>query len=661
MIKKSTKIISAAAAVAICVLIIFSLFHFKVLGLFDEQLQDKLFIKEEISEQVVVVAIDNESIQEFGVWPWDRSRHAQMIEKLESAGARSIGYDVTLSESGAGDEALLAVLSKYDNVVFPMEGELLVKKGSDPEFSQALWPLPEIRSKVFVGHSTFIADADGKVRRTANFIKYQDLMVPPFSVGVLQKGGLWQESNDLYPEWYDFDQHKLFRMKFFGPGRTFTTYSFADVLRPEFDSKLLNDKIVLVGATAPDLHDQYFTASARNEAMAGVEIQANLVESYLQRAVVRQIEDEIYYLLLFIGLGIICGLSVFGLRWYYSLPLMFIFIILFLAAVTVAFTFEFLISILYPVLLMLLIYSAAYLVKYLLESREKQKIRAGFSQYVAKEVVDELIAHPEKLNLGGVRRELTILFSDIRGFTSLSEKMRPEELVNYLNDYLSAMTAVIMQNKGVVDKFIGDAIMALWNAPLLNEDHRAYGIRTALLMQRRLKEFNAEMKARGEPEIKIGVGINSGEVVVGNLGSHQRFDYTAIGDDVNLASRLESLTKFYGVGILASEKTAAAVKDKFVLRHIDTTAVKGKQAGVTLFEVMGFVEEKKQFAELLEDFNRAMALYREQKWSEAARAFEKLQQKYPGDRPIEIYLERSIAYEQNPPVDFDGVFRADFK
>ena len=661
MVKRKIKILSAILTAIVCIGLIYGLMHFKVFNLFDEQLKDKLFVQEDISGQIVLIGIDDKSIQSFGEWPWSRSLHAQMIDKLSESGVRAIGYDMTFSERSGGDSELFEVLQHVNKVVFPMEGELKLTSGADPQFTETLWPMSELQERSSVGHVSLITDHDGQIRRTPNFVKYEDEMVMPFFVGILQKAGLWNEKDSFYPKKFDFDQFGLFRIKFFGPENTFQKYSFIDVYNQEFDSQVFQGKIVLVGATADNLHDQYFTSSTKFEAMSGVEIQANLIESYLQDSYVQQVDNQVLYLGLFIFLGIISVFVAFAWRWYYSLLGMLMLIVLYLLGAVVAFIFSWLLSILYPCLLIILIFAIAFVIRYLLESQEKQKIRAGFSQYVAKEVVDELLAKPEKLNLGGERRELTILFSDIRGFTSLSEKMKPEELVHYLNDYLTEMTTVIMDNNGVVDKFIGDAIMAFWNSPLLNEDHRQDGLTSALLMQNKLAKFNKKMKIRGMPEIQIGIGLNTGEVVVGNLGSHQRFDYTAIGDDVNLAARLESLTKYYGVGILASEKTKAELNNKFVFRYLDTVAVKGKQTGVKIYQVLGELDDKKDYADLLERFELATEQYLNQEWPEALKSFEALAKVYPEDRPIEIYVERLKEYLIKPPEDFDGVFRANFK
>jgi len=299
--------------------------------------------------------------------------------------------------------------------------------------------------------------------------------------------------------------------------------------------------------------------------------------------------------------------------------------------------------------------------RYALIKEEKRKLRKYFSLYVSKELVDEIIKHPEKVKLGGETKNLTILFSDIRGFTSISEKMDAQDLVGLLNKYLTAMAKIVLDNRGVVDKFIGDAIMAFWGAPLPHENHAEAGVKTALLMSRELKKCNEEWKKFNYPEIKIGIGLNTGEAVVGNIGSHERFDYTVIGDNVNLASRLEGLTKFYGVGIIVSESTAAAVKDKFVLRQIDCVAVKGKMQEVKIYEVLGFFEEKEKYTKLIEKFRQGFELYLKKDWFAAKKIFEEILNENPDDGPSKVLKERVEEFLAASPADFDGVYYLKFK
>lgn len=623
------------------------------------QLQDKLFIKETVSNEIVIVGIDNESIEEFGVWPWGRDLHSEMIEKLQKIGVKAIGYDVTFSEKGIDDRAFLEAVKKYDNLVFPLEGELRLQNNEKAVFQSTLLPIAEITDNNSIGHTTLVPDKDGKIRRAPLYVKDGTESRAPFFSQILQKSGYLNNKFDI-ERLFQVDKYDLFRINYFGPANTFAHYSFHELLSDDFDDQRVKDKIVLVGAVAPDLHDEYFTPSSMSKAISGVEIQANLIESFIQNKSLLEFDNKILYGLLFLILATISGLFAYR-RIFYSVPLLFLLIITYYLFVIILFSFGTLISILYPVLLIFLSFISVYFTKYFLEINEKKKLRAGFSQYVAKEVVDEIVKNPDKLKLGGESKEMTILFSDIRSFTALSEGMTPHELVEFLNEYLTETTDVILEHKGVVDKFIGDAVMALWGAPLENENHAIDGVTTALKMFDKLEEFNKKMEVKGLNQINIGIGLNTGEVVVGNLGSNQRFDYTVIGDPVNLASRLEGLTKYYGVRIIISEKTKDQLQDKFVVKYLDQVAVKGKKDGVKIYEVKDFVENASEYDQELQDFDQAIELYQHQKWQSALIKFEYLKERYPENKLVDIYLERLKTYIKNPPQDFDGTFRADFK
>src|SRR3989338_1251769 len=258
------------------------------------------------------------------------------------------------------------------------------------------------------------------------------------------------------------------------------------------------------------------------------------------------------------------------------------------------------------------------------EQAAKKQIKDAFQQYMSPAVIEELLKHPEKLKLGGEKKEITVFFSDIRSFATISEKFTPEKLVHVLNEYLSAMTEIIIKNKGVVDKYIGDAIMAFWNAPLDEPEHARLACLSALEMTRKLKELNKKWIKDGVGELKIGIGLNTGEVIVGNMGSIQRFDYTIIGDNVNLASRIETLNKVYGCPVLASEFTHEKVKDSFACREVDFVMVQGRQKPTRLYEIVCKKEEEtKEIREFIKIFEKGLELYRDAKWDEAIKSFEK--------------------------------------
>ena len=664
-----SKLILAASLIFFAVTAVFALFYWQILNWVDLEMTDRLFLREPISDEVVIVSIDNSSIQELGVWPWPRDFHSELINKLEEAGAKVIGYDVTFSEEGTGDEKFLRDIEPYKNLIFPFEGSISLASGQFPIFRETLLPLPEIRENYATGHSLFVADMDGTVRRAPFLIKFGNDLSASFALRILEAAGKikietpekFNQEIILEGRAYPLDTFGLARIFFFGPTNTFKKYSFVDVLRGDGSLEQFKDKIVLVGSEAPDLHDEYFTSSAGGRPVSGVEIHANVVESILQNKTLREENDPGKVFLIFLSLAIVAAFSVFYLKLRFALPLFFPYTIIYLIVVVVFFSEGIILPIFYPLLVLIFVYGLGVILRYLLIREEKRKLKKYFSLYVAKDVVNEILAHPEKVKLGGETKNLTILFSDIRGFTSVSEKMDAQSLVGLLNKYLTAMAKIVLENRGVVDKFIGDAIMAFWGAPLPLENHAEEAVRTAIEMSRELKKRNEEWKKLNYPEIKIGIGLNTGEVVVGNIGSHERFDYTVIGDNVNLASRLEGLTKFYGVGIIISESTAEAVKDKFVLRQIDFVAVKGKMQGVKIYEVLGLVHGKEKFKNLVEKFASGFEVYLKKDWAAAKKVFEEILAENPNDGPSKVLKERMDEFLTSPPADFDGVYHLKFK
>lgn len=294
------------------------------------------------------------------------------------------------------------------------------------------------------------------------------------------------------------------------------------------------------------------------------------------------------------------------------------------------------------------------------ETKEKEIVKQAFRQYVTPSLLDEIIRDPSKLKLGGSKRTTTIMFSDIRGFTSISEALTPEELVHFLNIYLTQMTDIILEKRGTVDKYIGDAIMAFWNAPLDEPSHVLLSCEAALANVEALRRLQLPYswveKRLGAPQ--IGIGINTGDVVVGNVGSQQRFDYTALGDHVNLASRLEGLTKQYGVQIIISEMTYSFVKDKVFVRELDTVAVKGRKGAVRIYELVRRPTDKKELA-FYDNWAMAMSCYRKRDFVAAQKLFGKCEEMHPVDKPAQIYMERCIHYRKHPPAkDWDGAFHA---
>ncbi len=292
------------------------------------------------------------------------------------------------------------------------------------------------------------------------------------------------------------------------------------------------------------------------------------------------------------------------------------------------------------------------------EIKQRQFLQETLTRYVTKQVVDLILEHPESIILDGEEREATVLFADIRSFTSLSEKMEPKEVVQMLREYFTRMVEAVFAFQGTVDKFIGDCIMAIFGAPSPQPNHAERAVRSALAMKKALTIFNTFRLQQEKDPIRIGIGINTGDMVVGNIGSEQRLEYTAIGDAVNLASRLEGITKQYGSEVVISESTACQLPEDVVTRELDKVRVKGKYQPVTIYEVLGTRDEiSKALVSLQKWFVQGLVSYRKQSWETAIQEFQHAQQCVPGDNPSAIYIKRCTQYQQNPPPDaWDGVF-----
>ncbi len=599
---------------------------------FDARLQDKLIEKKNPPSDIVIVAIDDASIASLGRWPWPRKLHADMIETLTEAGASVIGYDVTFSEASteSDDAALEAALQRAPNAVLPDErvSERLVKPL--PRFSTA------VRGRV--GQTTLLPDADGVVRSVNFSDSFAGLVIARSLSSVETK-----------------------RVAFYGEPGTFKTYSFIDVREGRVAPEALAGKIILIGATAPDLHDAALTPFDNGRMMSGIEIQANFI------AVLRAGDQRILRTLppatefaLYAFLALLVTFTIGSLRFRYGAPLAFGF---FFAYVLVALWLSGAKGVLLPVWYAFLVIIGTAVIelgaRYVSERGERRRIRDAFGRYLAPQVIRRIETGEVPLALGGARHEATILFSDIRGFTTLSERLTPEALVSLLNEYLTAMTSVILEQEGVVDKYIGDAIMAFWNAPMLQADHAIRAARTALGMRDRLETLRTAWAERNLPDVRVGIGLNAGEVVIGNMGSEQRFDYTAIGDEVNLASRLESLTKFYGVTILVSESVRRQLGEAFFCRRLDLVTVKGKEKPVAVYELMDETANvDARGRELQRLFEAALDLYRARRWSDAEASFKDLAERFD-DPPSRLYIERCRAYRSEPPdAEWDGRYVA---
>lgn len=529
---------------------------------------------------IVIVTIDESSFDELNLqWPFPRSVHGQLLSQLAAGRPLAIGIDLIFAEPSSrgpdDDEALGEAVALAGNVVLGAARTLDVQ----PFYTKVDLnvPLPVIRrGAAAVAPINLFTDSDGHIRRAPLRVVFGDRMLPGFDTALHQlvtRAGL---PTAPLP---DVDE---IIVNYRGGPRTFPWVSYYQVVNGEIPAEAFRDKIVLVGPTSEVLHDIFPTPFARDGSMPGVEIHANALDTLIRGDPIREVPRGVST-----GLAVVAGLlgSVLVVR-LHALRGLVAAVLLWVALAALAWAgFHFADVWMRGVavsLALLLGYGATVVENFIREQREKRRLSQFFSPAVLREVVRQ----PDGAHLDSRRRLVTVLFSDIRGFTSISERLEPEQVAEMLREYLSEMTEIVFRHGGTVDKYIGDCIMALYNVPFEDPGHAVNAVRTALAFQERTLEVSARWQARLGVAIRNGVGINTGHAIVGTLGSRQRLEYTAIGDTVNLASRLESITKEYGASIIISEDTHAHLEGQFLTRELGDVTVKGKTRPVRIYAVL---------------------------------------------------------------------------
>jgi len=579
-------------------------------------------------DTVVIAAIDEKSLARLGRWPWSREVMARLVDKLARADAAVIAFDVIFPESEKHDSLFSRAIEDAGNVILPIAFDFETKAPpiSDPVLEQsalvsiedaALYqryaPLisggvptlpvdPLGRSAMSLAHVSMLPDHfDGTLRWEALLIGYRDLLYPSLGLrsAAFFKGIAPEQmkvratsSIGLGKTVIPTDHWGRMPINYYGPGRTLRHISVADILDGTAGAKELGNRIVFVGATAIGIHDLRVTPFSA--VMPGVEKQATVAASILDNrflAKATPLQDLAF--LLVSGIVLALALSRLRLIWGAIATLA----VMLATGMVGALLFNhpgLWVNLTCPLGNVICMFMSVTAWNYTFEERYARKIRAMFSSYVTTTIVNELIKNPELARLGGEKREITVLFSDVRGFTSFSEQHEPEEVVALLNEYLGAMTEVVLKWGGTLDKFIGDAVMVFWNAPLLSEDHAERAVLCALEMQARLAQLHLKWDREGKPKLSCGIGINTGEVIVGNIGAEgKKMDYTVIGDQVNLASRVESLTRQFDADLLITGMTVAKLRaaveagtlSGMEMRGLRRVIVKGKEQPVTLYQV----------------------------------------------------------------------------
>jgi adenylate cyclase len=518
------------------------------------------------------------------------------------------------------------------------------------------------------GYFNAFPDTDGTIRWSPLVMRFQDNYYLPLSMSLLTQYLDWPmvtlnmakfgvEGIKIGDINIPTDETGRMLVNYYGPGRTFPHYSISDIIKGKLSPDTFKDKIVIVGATAIGIYDLRVTPYS--SVYPGVEIHATAIDNILHGNFLhRSSGTQLLDICAIVFFGLLIGIVVPRVKAVKGMVASLIVLIAFVLINVFIFSrYNLWLNIIYPSLAMIVIYLGITVYRYITEEREKKKIRGAFQYYLTASVINEMLKDPSKLKLGGDKKDLTVLFSDIRGFTTISEKLTPEDLVRLLNEYLTAMTNLVFKYDGLLDKYMGDAIMAVYGAPLDQPDHAVRACRTALDMMEELKKLQKKWADEGRPAFNIGIGINSGDMVVGNMGSDMRFDYTVMGDMVNLGSRLEGINKEYGTNIIISEYTYAAIKDALFCRELDSVRVKGKKLPVKIYELLGEKKDAEKWEKAVGLFEEGLSKYKQALWDEAIAAFRKVLEVRQDDAPAKLYISRCEELKKNPPEGpWDGVF-----
>lgn len=682
------------------------------------------------SLDVIIVGLSNETLKElpdeYSSWPLPRNLFARVIENLNKAGAKVIGIDLLFGErdkySSLNDSILARTIKKFGNVVLAGKLEQIdwrfqVEKTSDINYGNLFFGVDSS-----IGIVNVLPDDDGVLRTYIPFF-YDEVTkrkLPSFSFAVINK--FYQlNSNETVTKRnksFEFNQilipaftsNSIF-INYYGPGGTFKQINFIDVLDDKnfktkteleldvdintFDDDetgllqmgIFKDKIVLIGSLEPEDKDLFPVSvhpengsSISGNLMYGVEVHANVVQMLIDKNFVSRgsLELQIIFVFILAFITLILFEKIRAIKFKYSLLSEFVNVILVAAILFGIYElFYYLLvenkiyfSLVSPGLGVISAYVGGAISDFLRERKQKLMIKGMFSQYLNPNLVNELINHPENLKLGGIRKNMTVLFSDLANFTTMSERVEPEVLVEMLNRYFDEMTEIIFETRGTLDKFEGDAIMAFWNAPIDDEKHHFHASLAALKMKKKFIDIKNEWKTISGLDVALRIGINSGEMIVGNMGGKKKFDYTVMGDNVNLAARLESINKVYGSDIIISENVFDKVKDYFITRELDLIVVKGKTVPVKIFQLIDLKDEPifysytdiKNLNDMINYFEAGLNFYREKNFLRAIEEFEKVLLIEPDDKPTKVFIDRCFEFLNSPPPeDWNGVFESKIK
>lgn len=636
----------------------------------------------------VFIDIDDYSLQEYGRWPWNREVMARFIRKIGEMNPKLVFIDIYYPETSPEDGLMDQAAAEAGNVGFvynflmrgsyetytvdPLTLENIRRWAvpveappNIPGISQILPTVSPISDHAFLGHDWMMADEDNVFRKVTEYVILDGYLYPSLPVILyMQYNGIPMDQlrlagKDLVvgERVIPLDDSGRRLVDYYSSYRGYDRFrhiSFAHIMSGHAQIDLTG-KIAFVGMTARGL------ASAAKDIkmtpvgeMPGMEYLANATLNIFEGRFIKSVPFWVDTLVILV-IALLLSLFSRGSRGWLNILLAASLFILFFAAGFILYKHSVYIRMAEPLAAIFVIFLGVTFFKYLKEELQKKMIRDMFSSYLSANIVQELLKNPELATLHGQKRDMSVLFSDVKSFTTFTEEHPPEEVVQRLNEYLHEMTDVIMSHDGTLDKFVGDEIMALFGAPLAYEDHAERAVRTALAMRGRIRELQEKWRTRGQDILDMGIGINSGSMLVGNIGAEgKKMDYTVIGDNVNLGARIEGLTRFYRVNILITEDTYRLLdRSRNRCREIDLVKVKGKNEPTRIYEVM----ELPYPDIFLIKFEEALKAYRERNWAEAERLFRETLDIQPEDGPSRLLLGRSEQYRMTPPpANWDGSF-----
>ena len=610
------------------------------------------------SADILFIKIDEPSVNRFGRWPWDRKVLAQGISKIDSSSVLIL--DMVFSEPTENDALLAKSLERQDNSLC---GFFLRHQSTSPISASQIEVLSnsslERLTTQLADEKVFVEGREAEINvepilsscslfATFSTLRDNDQLFRQYPLAFSFKGELYPSigvqalrmkyKQDLFrdePEHFRLADHALktnshgFSMLNFYPHESYRSYSFLDLYEGSIPAEVLRDKIIILGITETGVGDMRATPIGM---IPGPLIHATFISNVMN--------DELLYQNKYLDLGILFFFMILPLIWLYISSIVKrmmayggAYLILFTLGKIGFVYYDLYLDVFYPLLALICLAITSEALLHREQEKQSKFIEGAFSSYLSPILLDKLIKEPKLLALGGEKRELTIFFSDIRSFTSISETMDPQKLTQFLNRYFTPMSNIVLKNQGMIDKYIGDAVMAFYNAPIDVENHAYLACLSSLEMMDELEELNKEFASEGLPAIKIGIGLNTAEVVVGNMGSNKRFNYTVIGDGVNLASRVEGINKTYGTNIIITEFTYAVVKDDFLTRPIESVRVKGKEEKVMIYELMKDTVANRGLVVL---YNEARELYEKNRYDEALKRFEAL----ANDPVSEYFIQR---------------------